>query len=73
MVLATAIRYKMVLWTTKRHRLVVGTDLQVNDNGNLIKAKKNKGIKLISSGAPKIKGFVGFLCFLPFLLVIAWI
>lgn len=61
--LATAVRYKIIFWKTKRHRLVVAADLHVNDQGSLVKRKKNKGIKL-SSGAAKIVGclhFVGIL------------
>jgi len=53
--LATAVRYKIIFWKTKRHRLVVAADLRVNDQGSLVKRKKNKGITL-SSGAARIKG-----------------
>lgn len=55
MELATAVRFKIIFWKTKRHRLVVGADLQVNDQGSLVKRKKNKGIKLSSQAAAKFK------------------
>ncbi|KAL2943843.1 Protein NDR1 [Bienertia sinuspersici] len=67
--LATSLRYKYPLWKTKRRRLVVGADLKVNDEGSLVKAKDNKGIKL-SSNAMKnemkrfqVLGMLGILIF----------
>ncbi|KAJ8420138.1 hypothetical protein Cgig2_033912 [Carnegiea gigantea] len=57
--LATAVRYKIIFWKTKQHRLVMAADLHVNDQGSLVKGKKNKGITL-SSGAAKIKGCLHF-------------
>lgn len=47
--LVTAVRIKIMWWRTKRRKLMVGGDVEVNDQG--IKVKK-KGIKL-KSGAPK--------------------
>lgn len=66
--LATAVRYKNAFWKTKRHRLVVAADLQVNDQGSLVKRKGNKGIKM-SSAAAQVKGcldLVGILGILVF-------
>ncbi|KMS98510.1 hypothetical protein BVRB_4g092030 [Beta vulgaris subsp. vulgaris] len=71
--LATVVRYKHLLWKSKRHRLVLGADLKVNDQGSLVKRKGNKGIKL-SSGAGKINnkgrfellGILGILVFIHF-------
>lgn len=63
--LTTAVRYKIIFWKTKRHRLVVGADLQVNDDGSLVKRKKKKGIKL-SSGGAKMKASLGILGVLVF-------
>ena len=66
--LATAVRYKHILWKSKRHRLVVAAEVQVNDRGSLVKLKGNKGIKM-SSGAAKIEdcfnvvGILGILAF----------
>ncbi|XP_015899108.3 protein NDR1 [Ziziphus jujuba] len=50
--LATAVRFKIIAWKTKRHRLVVGADVEINYEGA---KKKKKGIKL--SGGPKLLGF----------------
>lgn len=47
--LATAVRFKIMAWKTKRHRLVVGADLEVDESGTKVKPKK--GAKL--SGARK--------------------
>ncbi|GMH24328.1 hypothetical protein Nepgr_026171 [Nepenthes gracilis] len=49
--LATAVRFKIVFWKTKRHKLKLGHELMVNDQGSLIRTKK-KGVKL-TSGARK--------------------
>ncbi|KNA23693.1 hypothetical protein SOVF_022820 [Spinacia oleracea] len=43
--LLTAVRYRKPLWKGKRHRLMIGADLKVNDQGNLV----NRGVKLKSN------------------------
>lgn len=48
--LATAVRFKILFWKTKRHGLVVGADFDVNDVG--MKVTK-KGTRL-KSGAPEL-------------------
>ncbi|KAL2943833.1 Protein NDR1 [Bienertia sinuspersici] len=52
--LNTSVRFKIVFWKTKRRRLELGADLEVNDQGSLVK-KKKKGVKL-TSGATNNKG-----------------
>lgn len=52
--LATAVRYKIMGWKTKRHKLKVGANVEVNDQGTKV---KKKGIKL--SGASQL----GYCCF----------
>ncbi|KAH7844992.1 hypothetical protein Vadar_033959 [Vaccinium darrowii] len=47
--LATAVRFKVMVWKTKRHKLVVGADVQVNDFGKKV---YKKGVRL-TSGAPE--------------------
>ena len=45
--LATAVRFKIMAWNTKRQKLMVGANVQVNDLGALVKiGKKKKGTKL---------------------------
>ncbi|KAK4439841.1 protein NDR1 [Sesamum alatum] len=46
--LATRVKFKIMVWYTKRHSLVVGGDVVVNDSGQKV---NRKGIKL-KSGAP---------------------
>lgn len=70
--LATAVRYKNTFWKTKRHRLVVGANFKVNEHGNLVKRKGNKGIKLSSkarmnkTGRFQIVSMLGILIFILF-------
>jgi len=47
--LATAVRFKVMVWKTKRHKLIVGANVEVN---NLGKKVKKKGVRL-TSGAPE--------------------
>lgn len=47
--MATAVRFKIMAWKTRRHRLVVRTTVEVNESGTKVKPKK--GNKL--SGARK--------------------
>lgn len=47
--LATKVRFKIIFWKTKRHKLIVGADVEVDKQG--LKIKK-KGIKL--SGGPQL-------------------
>lgn len=51
--LKTAVRFKIMGFKTKRHKMVVGAQVEVNDSGQ--KAKK-KGIKL-KSGAPEFQRY----------------
>ncbi|KAI3717885.1 hypothetical protein L1987_69793 [Smallanthus sonchifolius] len=48
--LATVIRFKILFWKTKKHRLVLGADFEVNDLG---KKERKKGTRL-KSGAPEL-------------------
>ncbi|XP_071703702.1 protein NDR1-like [Rutidosis leptorrhynchoides] len=48
--LETKIRFKILFWKTKRHRLVVGADFEVNDLGQKV---QKKGTRL-KSGAPEL-------------------
>lgn len=65
--LATAVRYKNTFWKTKRHRLVVGADLEVNERGSLVKGKDNKGIKLSSKAVNNTKGYFQLMAILLFI------
>lgn len=47
--LSTKVRFKILFWKTKRHRLVVGADFVVNDKG---KKERHKGTRL-KSGVPE--------------------
>ncbi|KAL2943842.1 Protein NDR1 [Bienertia sinuspersici] len=67
--LATSVRYKHLLWKTKRRRFMVGADLKVNDEGSLVKVKGKKGIKLTSNakndiGHFQVLGILGILLFI---------
>ncbi|XP_076893237.1 protein NDR1-like [Bidens hawaiensis] len=53
--LTTAIRFKIVFWKTKRKRLVVGADFEVNDVG---KKKQYKGTRLKSGATEVVSGRV---------------
>ncbi|KNA16378.1 hypothetical protein SOVF_089620 [Spinacia oleracea] len=44
----TSVRFKIIFWKTKRHRLDLHADLLVNEQGILVKKKKKKGIKFKS-------------------------
>ncbi|KAK1435642.1 hypothetical protein QVD17_01408 [Tagetes erecta] len=48
--LVTVIRFKILFWKTKKHRVVVGADFQVNDVG---KKERKKGTRL-RSGVPEM-------------------
>ncbi|XP_071702737.1 protein NDR1-like [Rutidosis leptorrhynchoides] len=48
--LETKIRFKILFWKTKRHRLVVGADFEVSDLGQKV---QKKGTRL-KSGAPEL-------------------
>ncbi|KAL5736041.1 hypothetical protein ACOSQ2_030829 [Xanthoceras sorbifolium] len=63
--LATAVRFKIMAWRTKRHKIRVGADVKVNDQGSKENPKKN--IKLKSS-APnrKMSCFVVVVIFMNF-------
>ncbi|KAK2984798.1 hypothetical protein RJ640_004623 [Escallonia rubra] len=52
--LATKVRYKIVFWKTKRHKLEVGTTLVVNEAGKKVNKKGDR----LKSGAPGL-GFYG--------------
>ncbi|XP_065864583.1 protein NDR1-like [Euphorbia lathyris] len=47
--LATAVRYKILAWKTKRHRITVGADLNISDQGTFINSDKD--IRLTSNSA----------------------
>lgn len=51
--LATAVRFKVMVWKTKRHKLVVGADVEVNNLGQKV---KKKGVRL-TSGTPERKRY----------------
>lgn len=69
--LNTSVRYKILFWKTKRHRLDLSAVLLVDETGSLIKRKK-KGIKFTSkawnsSGCNvMVLGILGFLSFILF-------
>ncbi|XP_044509632.1 protein NDR1-like, partial [Mangifera indica] len=46
--LATAVRFKIILWKAKRYRIMVAADVLVNDNGSKdpVGKKKKKDVKL---------------------------
>ncbi|KAL7598218.1 protein NDR1 [Lactuca sativa] len=48
--LATAVRFKILFWKTKRHRLILGADFEVSDRGQKL---QKKGTRL-KSGAPEL-------------------
>ncbi|PQQ16212.1 protein NDR1-like [Prunus yedoensis var. nudiflora] len=48
--LNTTVRFKIMFWRTKRHRLMVGADVVVNGSGGYVNPKNKKDIKL--SAAP---------------------
>ncbi|XP_009358104.2 protein NDR1-like [Pyrus x bretschneideri] len=52
--LATAVRFKIMFWKTKRHRLNVGADVQVNDSGGKV---NKKDIKLSAAPDHHLIGF----------------
>ncbi|KAJ4832437.1 hypothetical protein Tsubulata_017099 [Turnera subulata] len=56
--LATSVRYRIIFFKTKRHKIRVGGNVEVNGNGTKVNSKK--GIKL-KSGADK-KSTAGVYC-----------
>ncbi|KAB2615727.1 protein NDR1-like [Pyrus ussuriensis x Pyrus communis] len=52
--LATAVRFKIMFWKTKRHRLNVGADVLVNDSGGKV---NKKDIKLSAAPDHHLIGF----------------
>ncbi|KAE8681039.1 trafficking protein particle complex subunit 3-like [Hibiscus syriacus] len=52
--LSTSVKFKIMFWYTKRHRIRVGADVTVNASG--IKVNK-KGIKLKSMAPPRMGSF----------------
>ncbi|KAM1807937.1 hypothetical protein ACFX11_030876 [Malus domestica] len=52
--LATAVRFKIMFWKTKRHRLNVGADVLVNDSGGKV---NEKDIKLSAAPDHHLIGF----------------
>ncbi|CAO2835960.1 unnamed protein product [Amaranthus hypochondriacus] len=70
--LNTSVRFKIVFWKTKRHRLDLRADLLINEEGSLIKRKK-KGVKFTSKARNSKASFhfyflsiLGFLIFILF-------
>lgn len=49
--LASAVRFKIALWKTKRHKLEVGSSVNINDLGKKV---NRKGIKL-KSGSSELR------------------
>ncbi|QCE09396.1 protein NDR1-like [Vigna unguiculata] len=56
----TAIKYKIVWWYTKRHRLWGGASVEMNDSGSKVNRKPvrlgGKNPVVIPSGAPEFRG-----------------
>ncbi|XVF34082.1 hypothetical protein REPUB_Repub18cG0026400 [Reevesia pubescens] len=64
--MATAVKFKIMFWYTKKHNIRVGADVVVNASGVKV---EHKGIKL-KSMAPKMGGFcVGVGAFVNFLII----
>ncbi|XP_021758537.1 protein NDR1-like [Chenopodium quinoa] len=65
--LLTKYRYKRLLWTSGRYHLLVGADLEVNNEGSLV---NNKGVKLKSKAGRnsnvrfELMGILGILIFI---------
>ncbi|KAL4309178.1 hypothetical protein GQ457_01G005610 [Hibiscus cannabinus] len=51
--MSTSVKYKIMFWYTKRHRISVGAEVMVNASGVKV---NNKGIRL-KSMAPRMAGF----------------
>lgn len=64
--LSTKVRFKIIFWHTKRHNLVVGADVVVNDSGKNV---KKKGVKL-KSGSPERSCHLRLLLFSSVLVVL---
>ncbi|KAL5698321.1 hypothetical protein ACHQM5_029375 [Ranunculus cassubicifolius] len=47
-ILDTKVRYKQLFWQTKHHHIMVGGNVTVNNQGNMVK-RKHKGVTLSSS------------------------
>lgn len=67
--LATAVRFKIMFWTTKRHRLRVGADVEVNASGTKVNKKE---IKLSAADASYSGQLWVLLNFLVFILLNPW-
>lgn len=68
--LVTAVRFKIIAWKTKRHKIAVGADVEVNVNGTKV---NKKNIKLSSSGSNNVSYYcccVGILLYF-FVLIFA--
>lgn len=52
--LVTAVRFKIIAWKTKRHKIVVGADVEVDGNGTKV---NKKNIKLNSSASKNVSYF----------------
>lgn len=70
--LVTAVRFKIIFWRTKRHRLMVGADVEVNASGTKV---NKKDIKL-SAADHQLAAYSGqlwvLLNFLVFILLNPW-
>ncbi|XVE80299.1 hypothetical protein DITRI_Ditri14bG0128800 [Diplodiscus trichospermus] len=53
--MATTVKFKIMFWYTKRHKIKVGADVTVNASG--VNLDQRKGIKLKSMAAPKMGSF----------------
>ncbi|CAH1412399.1 unnamed protein product [Lactuca virosa] len=49
--LATAVRFKILFWKTKRHKLILGADFEVSDRGQKL---QKKGTRLKSGAPPEL-------------------
>ncbi|OAY55046.1 protein NDR1 [Manihot esculenta] len=65
--IATAVRYKIMAWKTKRHRITVGADVNINDQGTQVNPDKRiklSNAEMIGSSYGKTIGILLFLFYL---------
>ncbi|KAF9588069.1 hypothetical protein IFM89_007310 [Coptis chinensis] len=68
--LKTKLRYKIILFKTKRHSIMVGGNITVTDQGSMVKPKK-KGVKL-SCGSVQVGRFAQVGGLVGFVLIFLW-
>ncbi|XP_010060430.2 protein NDR1 [Eucalyptus grandis] len=54
--LATTVRFKIMVWKTKRYKVIVGANVTLNDQGAKDTGKKNKDVKLKSGVGKNLGG-----------------